>query len=98
MSSRADELDASLLSSPVGRGADEGRQEGVADVDHRAAEFSEEILRENLHVACKHHQIDVAAQQVKLASFCLIAELLGGGDIDERRAELAFLVGQVGMV
>ena len=34
----ADEFDAALLGSPVGRCADERRQERVVDVDHRATD------------------------------------------------------------
>ncbi len=45
VSSRADELDSSLLSPPVRGGADERRQEGVVDIDHRAADLVEELRR-----------------------------------------------------
>ena len=43
VSGRADELDAALLGPPIGRGADERRQEGVVDVDHRATDLVEEL-------------------------------------------------------
>ena len=36
----------------------------------------EELRGEDLHVARQHHQVDIAAQQVKLASFGLGADLL----------------------
>ena len=58
---RADELDAPLLGSSIGRRADEGRQERVMNVDQRAADIGEELRRDDLHVAGEHHQIDVAA-------------------------------------
>jgi hypothetical protein len=51
----ADELDSALLGPSVGRCANECRQEGVMDVDHRATEFAEEFRGEDLHVARQHH-------------------------------------------
>src|SRR6201998_3993572 len=42
MGGRADELDAAFFGPSVGCGADERRQKGVVDVDHRAADLIEE--------------------------------------------------------
>jgi hypothetical protein len=51
-----------------------------------------------LHVARQHHQIHVAAEQLKLTLFGFGAGVAGGGDVDERHAEGPNPLGQIGVV
>ena len=98
MGGRTDEFDAALLGPPIRRGADEGGQERVVDVDHRTTHLGEELRREDLHVPGQHHQIDVAAQQLELALLGLDPNILGRRHVKERHRERADLIGEIGMV
>jgi hypothetical protein len=59
------------------------------DVDQRAADSVEERRSQYLHVASQHHQIHIAAEQLKLTLFGLSAGIAGGGDMYERHTERA---------
>jgi hypothetical protein len=56
----ADEFDATIVGLLVGLGAFEAGQEGVVDVDDAAAELLAQGVAEDLHVAGKDDQIDIA--------------------------------------
>jgi len=53
----ADELDAALEGLMVWTRSDEGRQEGVVDVDDALRIAIDEIVGQNLHVAGEHHEV-----------------------------------------
>ena len=55
---RADQLHAALAGLVVGPGALERGQEGVVDVDHASLHRAAQVVREHLHVAGEHHQLD----------------------------------------
>ena len=95
---RPDEFHAALLGAPVRRGADERGQERVVDVDQRAADVRQEVVREDLHVARQHDQIGVAAQQIEQALFGIRAIVFRRGDMNERHAERPDLFGELRMV
>ena len=98
MRCRTNEFDAALPGSSIGRRPDEGRQERVMDVHHRAADLSQKIGGEDLHVSGQHHQIDIAAQQLELALLGLCADVLGGRNVDEGHPERPDLVSQVRVI
>ncbi|GAA5210838.1 hypothetical protein GCM10023323_40060 [Streptomyces thinghirensis] len=52
-----------LLGLGVGGGANEGRKEGVVDVDDRDADFLDEVAGADLHVAGQHDEVDVALEE-----------------------------------
>lgn len=70
----------------------------MVDVDHRTPDVGDELGREDLHVTRQHHQIDVSTQQLENTFLRFCANVLGGGDVQERHAEWANLIGQVRMV
>jgi hypothetical protein len=73
----ADQLHAALVGLVIGPPPAEGRQEGVVDVDHGPPELREELLREHLHVAGEHDEVDaLLAQQRELALLLLALVLL----------------------
>jgi hypothetical protein len=60
-----DQLHPALTRTTVGVGAREGRKEGVMDVDDRHPHPLQEIAAEDLHVACQHEQLGIAAQELE---------------------------------
>jgi hypothetical protein len=94
----ADQLHPALVGAPVGIGADEGRQEGVVDVDRRGAELLQEAGGEDLHVAGEDEQVDAADQLQRpplrrLAGAGLDRHVVKG---DVNRGDLLGMVGVVG--
>ena len=59
----------------------------MMDVDQRAADRVEKRRGQYLHVAGQHHQIHIAAEQLKLTLFGLVAGFARGRDVYERHAE-----------
>ena len=56
---RADELDAARVRPVVRLRPNKGRQERVVDVDHAARVGRAELVRNNLHVARQHYEVDL---------------------------------------
>jgi hypothetical protein len=82
----------------VRRRAGEGRQERVVDVDHRHADRVEEVARQDLHVARQDDEVEVSGQQLELAALGLALRVGADRDVDERDAERAHVVGEIGVV
>ncbi len=57
MRRRADEFDAARMGLMIRPRALEARQELVMDIDATPRQFFRQLVRQNLHVACQHHQI-----------------------------------------
>ena len=55
---RPDNFYATVISLPIGIGADEGGEEGVVDVDDRTANLREKRSTENLHIPSHHDEFD----------------------------------------
>ena len=70
----------------------------MVNVDQWTAHFGEELRGEDLHVAGQHHQIDVSAQQVELATLCFHPNILGRRHMQEWHRKRAHLIGEIGMV
>ena len=68
------------------------------DVDDRHADRLEEVGRQDLHVARQDDEVEVAGQQLDLAALGLGLRVAGDRDVDERHAERAHVVGEVGVV
>ena len=52
----ADQLDATLMRLVIGLCALESWQEGMMDVDAASRQLRGQIVGQNLHIACKHHE------------------------------------------
>ena len=70
----------------------------MGDVDDRATDLREEVLREHLHVASEHHQVDVALEQVQVLTLDLGLGVGRDRGVHERDAEVAHVVTEVGVV
>ncbi len=60
---RAHDLDAAIVGLPVRVRPDEGRQEGMVDVDHRVREARHEARREDLHVPREHDEVGLSLEE-----------------------------------
>ena len=63
----ADELHASLVGLVIGLCTLEARQKGMVDVDRATVELAAEIVREHLHVAGEHDEIDALALEMLMS-------------------------------
>ena len=96
---RADELDAAIVGLGVGAGALERGQERVVDVDHPAGQLVADPVREDLHVARHHDELDVERRH-QLQQPVLGLHLRRGrhGHVVERHAVELGDRGEVGVV
>ena len=95
----ADQLHPPLPGLVVGLGPLEPGQERVVDVDGASLELPADRLRQDLHVAGQHHQVDlVGVDQLEQAGVGLVLVLWAGGQLLEGDAVAHHQVAEVGVV
>ena len=57
-----DHLHSPVFRLLIGPGPDEGRKEGMMNVDQRDSDFLKKIVGDDLHVPGEHYEVDVSAQ------------------------------------
>jgi len=83
----ADQLHAALVRLVVRLGALEAGQERMVDVDGPAFQLAAQVIREDLHVAREHHELDAPGEQLEHPFFCLSLPAGLHGDVLERQTE-----------
>src|SRR5215207_2519852 len=97
--SRADGLHAPLVGPAVRVRAGEGREERVVDIDDPTRVSSDELGRQDLHVAREHHDVHaVLVEEIQDPGLLLRLGLLGDGQVVEGDAVDLGPRGEVGVV